>query len=113
MIPCFVTIFNSLHQNKSWQNHFVKKYLKEYQTTFSHYYLKLSLYSITFNNFLDCHTTLTESHGEIKSYGFPQGYYHNMDCTWLIQRSHGEVIEIRFISFDVESVYVNLHVDCK
>ena len=58
---------------------------------------------IGFFYFLDCHATLTESHGEITSFGFPQGYYNNMDCTWLIQRPHGEVIEIRFTSFDVES----------
>jgi hypothetical protein len=54
-------------------------------------------------NFLDCHTTLTQPHGEITSYGFPEGYYHNMDCTWLIQRPNGEVIEISFTSFDVGS----------
>ena len=51
---------------------------------------------------LDCHATLTESHGEITSYGFPQGYYNRMDCTWLIQRSHGEVIEITISHFDVQ-----------
>ena len=54
-------------------------------------------------DFLDCHATLTQSHGDITSFGFPQGYYNNMDCTWLIQRPNGEVIEIRFTSFDVES----------
>ena len=53
-------------------------------------------------DFLDCHTTLTQPHGKILSYGFPQGYYNNMDCTWLIQRSHGEVIEIMILHFDVQ-----------
>ena len=52
--------------------------------------------------FLDCHATLTESHGEITSFGFPKGYYNKMDCTWLIQRSHGEVIEITILHFDVQ-----------
>ena len=52
--------------------------------------------------FLDCHATLTESHGEITSFGFPTGYYNRMDCTWLIQRAHGEVIEITILHFDVE-----------
>ena len=51
---------------------------------------------------LDCHATLTESHGKITSFGFPTGYYNFMDCTWLIQGSYGEVIEITILHFDVE-----------
>ena len=51
---------------------------------------------------LGCHATLTESHGEMTSFGFPTGYYNSMDCTWLIQGSHGEVIEITILHFDVE-----------
>ena len=58
-------------------------------------------------DFLDCHATLTQSHGDITPFGFPQGYYNNMDCTWLIQRPHGEVIEIIFTSFDVESDFAH------
>ena len=61
--------------------------------------------------FLDCHATLTESHGEITSFGFPTGYYNEMDCTWLIQRSHGEVIEITILHFEVEPD--NVHQICK
>ena len=66
----------------------------------------ITVKSVTYNcflvDFLDCHATLTQSHGDITSFGFPQGYYNEMYCTWLILRPHGEVIEIRFISFDVE-----------
>ena len=51
---------------------------------------------------LDCHATLTESHGKITSFGFPTGYYNLMDCTWLIRGSYGEVIEIMILHFDVE-----------
>ena len=58
---------------------------------------------IGFFYILDCHATLTESHGEITSFGFPTGYYNFMDCTWLIQRSHGELVEIQIIHFVVES----------
>ena len=63
---------------------------------------KLQYVDRIFFGILDCHATLTESHGEIRSFGFPQGYYNFMDCTWLIQRSHGEVIEITILHFDVE-----------
>ena len=58
---------------------------------------------IWFYYILACHATLTESHGEITSFGFPTGYYNLMDCTWLIQRSHGELVEVQIIHFVVES----------
>ena len=60
---------------------------------------------IGFFYFLDCHATLTESHGEITSFGFPTGYYNLMDCTWLIRGSYGEVIEITILHFEVEPDY--------
>ena len=95
MIPCLLTKLNYWHQK-----FFTIKplYIKLVDCDCS----KSKTYNCFLADFLDCHTALNQSHGDITSLGFPQGYYNNMDCVWLIQRPHGEVIEIRFISFDVE-----------
>ena len=40
--------------------------------------------------------------GVITSPGFPGNYDNNLDLTWLIQVQMGQMIEINFLSFDVE-----------
>ena len=40
--------------------------------------------------------------GFITSPGFPGNYDNNLDLTWLIQVQLGQIIEINFLSFDVE-----------
>ena len=40
--------------------------------------------------------------GVITSPGFPENYDDNLDLSWLIQVQMGQVIEINFLSFDVE-----------
>ena len=41
--------------------------------------------------------------GIITSPGFPGNYIKNLDLTWLIQVQMGQTIEIKFLSFHVES----------
>ena len=45
--------------------------------------------------------------GFITSPGFPGHYDNNVDLTWLIQLPQGQLIEIVFISFDIELWYVS------
>ena len=45
-----------------------------------------------------CSTT-----GVITSPGYPRNYEENLDLSWLIQVPSGQLIEIVFISFDVDS----------
>ena len=40
--------------------------------------------------------------GVITSPGFPGNYDDNLDLTWLIQVQMGQIIEINFLSFDLE-----------
>jgi hypothetical protein len=40
--------------------------------------------------------------GVITSPGFPGNYDNNLDLTWLIQVQLGQMIEITFLSFDLE-----------
>ena len=53
-----------------------------------------------------CSNCSCSGSGVITSPGFPGNYDNNLDLTWLIQLPHGQLIEIVFISFDVESGYV-------
>ena len=46
--------------------------------------------------------------GKITSPGFPKNYDSNLDLKWLIQAPPGHVIEISFLSFDLEK-----HSNCK
>ena len=41
--------------------------------------------------------------GTITSPGYPQNYDNNLDLKWLIQVPLGLVIQISFLSFDLES----------
>ena len=41
--------------------------------------------------------------GVITSPGFPGNYDNNLDLTWLIHVQLGQTIDIKFLSFDVES----------
>ena len=41
--------------------------------------------------------------GTITSPGYPQNYDNNLDLKWLIQAPLGLVIQISFLSFDLES----------
>ena len=43
--------------------------------------------------------------GFIISPGFPGNYDNNLDLSWLIQLQLGQIIEINFLSFDVEYQY--------
>ena len=51
-------------------------------------------------------TTVTMStvtaDGTITSPGYPQNYDNNLDLKWLIQAPLGFVIQISFLSFDLE-----------
>ena len=69
--------------------------------------MKMRCYQLCSFTILDCHATLTESQGDVISYGYPQGYYNYMQCTWLIQRPLGEVIEMKVLDFDIEPDYNN------
>ena len=53
-----------------------------------------------------CSNCSCSGSGVITSPWFPGNYDNNLDLTWLIQLPHGQLIEIVFISFDVESGYV-------
>ena len=50
-----------------------------------------------------CSQCLCHTNGIITSPGYPhQNYESNLDLYWLIQVPIGQIIEINFISFDVE-----------
>ena len=49
-----------------------------------------------------CFNCSCSGSGVITSPGFPGNYDNNLDLTWLIQLPPGQIIEISFISFDVE-----------
>ena len=49
-----------------------------------------------------CSNCSCSGSGVITSPGFPGNYDNNLNLTWLIQRPPGQLIEIVFISFDVE-----------
>jgi hypothetical protein len=44
--------------------------------------------------------------GVITSPGFPGNYDNYLDMTWLIQAQMGQIIEINFLSFDLEAYFV-------
>ena len=49
-----------------------------------------------------CSECLCATTGVVTSPGFPRKYGDSLDVSWLIQVPHGQLIEITFISFDVD-----------
>lgn len=50
-----------------------------------------------------CSFTMTASHGEVTSPGFPAQYPRRLNCTWRLATSPGRRIRLRFTSFDLEA----------
>ena len=57
----------------------------------------VSFYKLMNLDWVICATT-----GVITSTGFPSDYTNNYDISWLVQVPSQELIEITFITFDVE-----------
>ena len=53
-----------------------------------------------------CSNCSCSVNGVITSPGYPGYYDTNLDLSWLIQLPHGQLIEIIFISYDIEFWYV-------
>ena len=49
-----------------------------------------------------CSECVCSTTGVITSPGYPGNYANNLDVSWHIQVPSGQLIEINFISFDVE-----------